>query len=295
MVIFANFAWRPVMVTVLRPLSISELLDRTFHLYRNNFWVFVGIAAIPQLIVLAIQMGSSALLHNGSVAGFSAMTVLAVVVGWFAIQASQAATVVAVSNLHLDRPINVSAAYSSVKSSIPRVMWIAFAIVAIPVLIGMAIAAVVIPVMITARLGGGGPDNVTLIRLTAGIMAVVFLLVFLIGIRWWLAWAFAIPTTVLEGGGLRATLRRSKNLTKGSRGRIVLILLLVSILAWIIAAAVQLPLLLLTGFQSLRDPGNVGALDHAVQAVGTFVSASLVGSLATIALTLLYYDQRVRK
>ena len=33
------------MVTVLRPLSTSELLDRTFHLYRNNFVVFAGIAA----------------------------------------------------------------------------------------------------------------------------------------------------------------------------------------------------------------------------------------------------------
>jgi hypothetical protein len=29
--------------------------------------------------------------------------------------------------------------------------------------------------------------------------------------------------------------------------------------------------------------------------VGTFISTSLVGPLATIALTLIYYDQRVRK
>ena len=44
------------MVTVLRPLSTSELLDRTFYLYRNHFIVFLAIAAIPQLIVLALQL-----------------------------------------------------------------------------------------------------------------------------------------------------------------------------------------------------------------------------------------------
>ena len=31
----------------LRPLSLGELLDRTFTIYRSHFWVFVGIMAIP--------------------------------------------------------------------------------------------------------------------------------------------------------------------------------------------------------------------------------------------------------
>ena len=34
----------------LRPLSLGELLDRTFFLYRRHFLLFVGIAAMPQLI-----------------------------------------------------------------------------------------------------------------------------------------------------------------------------------------------------------------------------------------------------
>jgi len=33
--------------TELRPLTLGELLDRTFQLYRNYFWLFVGIMAIP--------------------------------------------------------------------------------------------------------------------------------------------------------------------------------------------------------------------------------------------------------
>ena len=54
------------MVTVLRPLSTSELLDRTFHLYRNNFVVFAGIAALPQLVVLALQLAFSGLIFAGA-------------------------------------------------------------------------------------------------------------------------------------------------------------------------------------------------------------------------------------
>jgi hypothetical protein len=288
------------MVTVLRPLSISELLDRTFHLYRNNFLVFVGIAAIPQLFILALQVSSSALLFVGSPLGFGAMAIVAGIASWFAIQLSQAAAIVAVSNLHLERPISVGATYSAVKKSLPRVLWIAFAIVAIPLLIVMAVvmvlAAVTIPILlVTKTIGAGGMDNVTLIRTVAGLTAIVALLVVLVGLRWWIAWALAIPATVLEGGGLRVTLRRSKELTKGARGRIVLVVIIIGALAWVIGSMVQLPLLLLTGFQALRHPDNVGPLTHVIQAVGGFVSASLVGSLATIALTLIYYDQRVRK
>ena len=40
----------------LRPLSLGELLDRTFTLYRNHFWLFVGIMAVPQLLILAIGL-----------------------------------------------------------------------------------------------------------------------------------------------------------------------------------------------------------------------------------------------
>ena len=43
------------MSTLLRPLSTSKLLDRAFFLYRNNFVVFAGIAAIAQLPVLALR------------------------------------------------------------------------------------------------------------------------------------------------------------------------------------------------------------------------------------------------
>ena len=42
----------------LRPLSLGELLDRTFSLYRNHFWVFVGIMAIPASFGIPVNLTS---------------------------------------------------------------------------------------------------------------------------------------------------------------------------------------------------------------------------------------------
>ena len=49
------------MTTELRPLSFGELLDRTFSYYRSHFWVFVGIMAIPQILLVAVALLTDAL------------------------------------------------------------------------------------------------------------------------------------------------------------------------------------------------------------------------------------------
>lgn len=280
------------MVTVLRPLSTSELLDRTFHLYKNNFLVFVGIAAIPQLFVLPLQLALRIKpdpQHLGAMmlkfwAVWVAMIVAALV--------SHAATAVAVSDLHLDRPAGIRSAYSLAKSSIVRVVGVAFVAILVPVLIAIPIGAVAATVLgfLFALVAGGG--NIWVIRMGALLTPLVILLV---GLRWWLRWSLIVPVTVLERIGLRATLRRSKELTKGRRlgifGIYVLIVLLGIVVAWLI----QAPVLLVTGFRSLRDPYSVGTGAQVASLLGQFVSGSLVGGLAEIVLTLVYYDQRVRK
>jgi hypothetical protein len=243
------------MVTVLRPLSTSELLDRTFHLYRNNFLVFVGIMAIPQLIVLALRLWYSATLTT--VGRFNPWSAVITIVSYIAIQLSGAATVIAVSNLHLDRGIGVGSAFSAAKGSMLRV------------------------VLITLAVG-----------IAAGI-GLIFLIV--PGVYLWLMWSLAIPITVLEGGGLNVSTRRSKYLTQGSRGRIFIIYLLIVLLVWVVSMIFQIPLGIFA--VAVRSHSVVRSIPMitAISSVGTFLSTSLVGPLATIALTLIYYDQRVRK
>jgi hypothetical protein len=40
----------------LHPLSLGELLDRTFTYYRRHFWTLVGIMAIPQVLIVAVNV-----------------------------------------------------------------------------------------------------------------------------------------------------------------------------------------------------------------------------------------------
>lgn len=243
------------MVTVLRPLSTSELLDRTFHLYRNHFVLFVGIAAIPQLVVLLLRLVAAGTAAAGSIISSAFVSIVAALASFVAIEISHAATVIAVSDLHLDRPASISSSYAVAKGSLGRVIGISLAI-------GFA----------------------------AGI-GMIFLLI--PGIYLYLMWSLAIPVTVLEGGGLSTTTNRSQSLTKGSRGRIFVICLLLIILTIVVSVIIELPLELLA-----RIFGNQTVIVSAAQAfsaIGQFISGSLVGPLVTIALTLIYYDQRVRK
>jgi hypothetical protein len=200
----------------------------------------------------------------------------------------------AVSNFHLDHPATVASSYSSAKDSLLRVVWISFAVLFIPLLVAIPVLIVVGVVFgVTFAAGGGGVlGNVALIRLMS-VFAV--LLIPAVALWWWLQWSLVVPVTVLEGGGLRASMRRSKALTKGSRGRIFLIYLLIAILGALVSWIVQFPLLAATGFRTLRQPAAITGAVQAISAAGVFLSTSLVGALGAIALTLIYYDQRVRK
>ena len=218
------------MVTVLRPLSTSELLDSTFHLYRDNFWLFVGITAIQQFLVLILQLGNVAMLASRFFLAAGVTTVSIWLASLIAVEISHAGIVVAVSDLHLDRVTNIASAYKTARPSLLRVIFISFVVILLPALIAflaiVLVAAIAIPLTMATH-AVGGFENLTFVRIASGIAALVaFILVPVIALRWWLAWAVAIPVTVLEGGGLRTSLRRSKSLTKGSRGRIFLICLL---------------------------------------------------------------------
>ena len=209
---------------------------------------------------------------------------------FIAIEISHAATVMAVSDLHLDRHTSIGSAYSSAKSSLLRVVGISLAAIVIPVLIALPIG--VILAGIAAGVGAAGMGNVSAIRIGSVLMV---LAIFLLPLRWWLAWSLIVPVTVLEGGGLRTSMRRSKNLTHGSRGRIFLVYVLIAVLSWVVSVVFELPFFFVAGLRAFRNPNIAGPLAQVLLAAGNVVSTSLLGPLVTIAFTLIYYDQRVRK
>lgn len=114
-------------------------------------------------------------------------------------------------------------------------------------------------------------------------------------LRWMLGWALAIPATVLEGGWFLVSLRRSLHLSKGARWRIFVLYFLMGVLGFVVSIMVEFLLMFGVAFLRIRDPQIMAGLFQAVWAICVFISTSLVGALGTIAMTLVYYDQRVRK
>lgn len=70
-------------ITTFRPMSLGEILDKAFHLYRQHFLKLVGIYAIPFIPIMVIQTGATAflssnVLSSGSLSNQSTVMGLAV-------------------------------------------------------------------------------------------------------------------------------------------------------------------------------------------------------------------------
>jgi len=249
------------MTTALRPLSTGELLDRTFSLYRSHFGLFIGIFALPHLAVLAFQCVGIAFQSPGNQLSNILMTLVwsmgALLLTVIVSAASQAATVVAVSQVHLDRPASVMDSFSRVKGEIGGVIWLSF-------LVGLGVGAGFIALIVP-------------------------------GVLLALMWSLAVPAKILENRGATDAMSRSSDLTKGDRGRIFVIWLLFIVLSIGISLLLQWPVELAAGVSSRGALQRTTAIWQVASLVATFVSECLVGPLGTIAFSLLYYDERVRK
>ncbi len=250
------------MATTLRPLSTGELLDRTFSLYRSHFALFFGIFALPHLCVLAVQCLAFAFQTSGTQLGnvltTAAFGIVAGLLSMVVAAASQAATVVAVSNVHLDRPASVMDSFSKVKHQIAGVIGLSLKM---GILVGLACLALIVP-----------------------------------GILLMIRWSLAVPAKVLENKSSGEAMSRSSELSQGNRGRIFVIWFLFMVLSIGVSLLLQWPIQIAAG-----GARGVAALQHAAvgwqvaSLVATFISTCLVGPMATIAFSLVYYDERVRK
>jgi glycerophosphoryl diester phosphodiesterase family protein len=248
------------MTNTLRPLTVGELLDRTFFLYRRHFLLFVGIAALPNLIVLSFQLFQLVMAPRslGGALMTLAWLIVTMIVYFVTIAISQGATIIAVSQIQLQREATASGAFAAIRSRIGEIAL---------VILGMAL------------------------RILVG-----FLFFIVPGLYLAIVWSLTIPVVVLEGRRLPDALARSAELTKGHRGRVFTIYFLLLVLAYIVTILVQLPLMIAIGISSgATSTGELPPIAEILLALSNFVTTSLVSPIVTIALSLVYYDERVRK
>jgi Membrane domain of glycerophosphoryl diester phosphodiesterase len=297
----------------LRPLSIGELLDRTFSYYRGNFWLFVGIVAAPQVAMVAVSLFIQNLRivsppptpvkdpaeilarFPGMMAGFG-ITMMVVVLAFIIIYSLvQGAIAFALSEVHLGRVTTISAAFRNLRGKTWRlfdtVISIALRVIGIYILMMFALVlAVAIP---AASSLGSRPNPVVMIILAVfvilGMLAVLILAPVLV-----MRYSLAVPALVLENLTARQAIKRSVQLAKGNIWKIFLIFLLMYLIAAVVVSVFQGPFVVAAIVIAARHTTPPLWL-QILSTISGGIGGTLSGPLVAIALTLLYFDARVRK
>src|SRR5258708_17271051 len=124
------------MDSALRPMTASQLLDRTFFLYRKNFVLFAGVGAIAPTFLVLMQFGFAALgfpPQPGRRRASSPEQVLVLALLWLVCYIlvivignaiASGATVHAVSKTHLGEPVTITQSYKKIFSRFGAVLLI---------------------------------------------------------------------------------------------------------------------------------------------------------------------------
>ncbi len=288
-------------MTPLRPMSTGEILDRTFNLYRNNFLLFAGIATLPPTFLLAINviqaaMGATRGSHSRSAGlgvGLVAAGGVGILIGYIAylvgLAVAQAATVFAVSAVHLGRTTTIGESYHRVKGRYGRVVNVIVSVgirafgPALILVIALVVASTLVP---GGSRGGGAAGALMGIGFVIGILAAGVLAIVL-----YVRYSLAVQACVLEEIKAKDAIKRSVVLSQGSRFRIFVVYVLMVVMNYIVMFVFLIPATFLAAFVAKGSP----AVATLTAGLAMFFAGALAGPIVTIALSLVYFDQRVRK
>lgn len=266
--------------TSLQPMGFTDILDTIFSLYRNHFRLILSICAVYFILTFGVNLFidiSTVSVENHSRGNITIMISpladwIVNIAGLFPI----GAVLFAGAQVYLGREITAGAAFRQVA---PRFL---------------------------SYLG-----SFLLWMLVAGLLAVT-----IIGIPFAIyfatRWGFYSQAVLIEGTSATNALRRSGELVKGTWWRVFGIMLAIFLLAFMIQTVLQFSLLFVFGFTQVIS-GEEGLLEmfqqmfapeltaweglvpYVIQSCINFFVTSLMLPLTPIGITLLYFDQRIRK
>lgn len=280
----------------LRPLRLAEILDRIFQLYRARFALFLGIAGVSTILELLwnlINMAELRWMTRHHLARQWATTVSSIP-AWAILFAAAAlclaATNRAVAAIYDGEPTSIVKAFAALRSGWLRYVWVNT--LAFFIAWGSIIVVVLVAVMATliARRAStlGQANAVTLVYGATGL-----LVLFALPLCLWLTlrYSLAVPACIEEKLGALRSLKRSVFLTQDTKGRILVLLLIVMAAQGTIVSAFMTPVFVfMVRARGQASPG-MAAYTVAVSAL----SSALIKPIYSIGLTLFYYDARVRK
>ncbi|HTB98825.1 MAG TPA: hypothetical protein VK716_17580 [Terracidiphilus sp.] len=298
----------------LRPQTLGEILDRTAQIYRSRFLVFFGIAVVPAgiLVVFAAAFflylswsssDAANLLPQTSrvLVGIVVLSVMVLValpsyvgataLGWAALTDASA-------RAFLDEPISIRESYRTAWKKGWRYFWLCLLAAAIVFVAPFAVFFVLTMSggILTAFAGRAGMGDLSaflggfMVLLTAGLgLYALFAL---------LRVSFAFPVSVVEQISAWSSIKRTYLLSRDTKGRIFLLFLLGAALGWILVLGMSIPLFialsLVPGMSNPEHAQKLGQIFGFVWYGLSFAVQAFTRPVYGIALTLFYFDQRIR-
>ena len=301
------------MTTELRPLTLGEILDRTAELYRGNFPLFTGIAAIFATVMLLAQvivLGILQFLGYPNVPGNLQWTVAALSVFEWSVWVLVAGLAIAAFNrtvawVYLGQPATIRAAAASVRPHLGRYLWVmtstggrAWGPLAAIYIVVFAILFAVMPQgwltnpSVMQQPHALQPDKVLQVAAAFLVIGPLYLVAIIYGVMMWLRYSLAMPACVVEGAPAGLAIRRGIALSKGARGRLFVLWLMVYVIRFILGLVFGVPIIFFSA-KHLGQPLPIWLI--ALSALAGFLINTFIGPIYSTGLTLFYYDQRVRK
>jgi hypothetical protein len=299
------------MEPALRPMTLGEILDRTAQLYRANFVLFAGIFVVyagVALVLGLLMIGLNQMLRVDHAArALLWLRLVAIGIEWLILAlvagASVAAICRAVAWVHLGEPATIRGAYLNILPRLGRYLWlmtITILVVYVPIALlylGYLGTLVGFGRGLGVRAGAAAPHaaaNPQALMLIGFITAAFFLLLIpaivyttLMSLRY----ALALPACVLEDLRAWPAIKRGIALSKGARGRIFVLGLLIFAIKMGVVSISQAFFFV----AAIRQHGQLGPGLLAVSQVIGFFTNTFLGPIYATGITLFYYDQRVRK
>ncbi|MCY3551818.1 MAG: hypothetical protein OXH39_15260 [Candidatus Poribacteria bacterium] len=296
----------------LRPMGFGDLLDAIFSLYRAHFLPFLAIASgyfIAILIVISIVFLDDSVGRGAKIAIW--ISTVSVIFGVFIVVVS--GLVFASTEAYLSRNIRVGAA---LRQAMPRFLpcFIGSLLFGLLAFLCVLFANILFMLLIQSYISTVDDlrsINAFLLNFT---IQFVFVTTIVCLAGFFLPyWSFFVSTVSLEGRSIRAGLRRSRELIRGRRWRVVgtvLAIFLLPLAIGFVLRAVFAFLLVLTGLEGMGGfletvrwmslwelPTNLEELrlSYALMYLINLGVDTFTIPIWVIGCTLLYFDQRIRK
>ena len=291
----------------LRPLVLGDIFDGAFRIIRYNPKATIGAAVLVSAVAMTVPViigllsGSTQGLQpdpsTGELSDSQILRLLVALGGLLVGTQLQSIGLLFVSGMiaHVSsaaavgRKLTITEAWAATRGKRWRLLGMSFMLgLAVVLAVGIAVGVLVVGVVVfDAPLGAA-------IVVGLGLTAIL-----VVGLGWF--WvrvrALAVPTLMLEPGGVWSALGRAVRLTQRQFWRLLGLLLLTALVVGVAGSILQLPFTI-TGqvFLTSADETTYGLLVYLlVTGLGTVISSAVLQPFSAAVTALLYIDQRMRK